>query len=482
MKQILEILKILPYPFFAAIFLYVGWQAKEFTDKKEAIQKHNNSTLSKIRKRGFLNVAILNSANTFYLSNDGKEGFEYDLIKDFAKNLNVELNLTVVHSIDEALEMADTKKFDIVSSMITKTPKRELKYEFGPTYFRVQQQLICNKNVKKRHGYPRSEDDLSHLDIFVLKNSSYEENMISLQEEIPDINFTVIDDISSEHILDMISKEKFECSIMDSNIYQLNQRYYPKTFSAFALSDKESLAWIIPDNSDELKERMFVWINNFEHSGRMASLKDHYYDYTNYFNYYNLKVFKKRIITRLPKYEKYFKNASNKFGIDWKILAATSYQESHWSRYAKSHTGVRGIMMLTLKTAKQMGVENRLDPKESIYGGAKYMRRMIDRVPEDVIPEDKMKFALAAYNVGMGHIHDARTLARKLNKDRSSWKDVRQVLPFLTQKKYYRYLKYGYARGNEPVGYVSSIYNYRDVLIRDLNITSMYEKNTFEAK
>lgn len=168
--------------------------------------------------------------------------------------------------------------------------------------------------------------------------------------------------------------------------------------------------------------------------------------------------------SRLPKYKKYFQEAGSRFSIDWTLLAAISYQESHWNPKAKSFTGVRGLMMLTKNTAKILGVKNRLDPKQSIIGGTRHINQMLKFVPEDVEGENRLKFALAAYNIGMGHVKDAQELAKKIGLNHNTWNDLKRVLPLLSQKKYYKTLKYGYARGEEPVRYVEAIYNYRNIL------------------
>lgn len=196
----------------------------------------------------------------------------------------------------------------------------------------------------------------------------------------------------------------------------------------------------------------------------MARLKDHYYSFVLFFDYYNTKMFYKRIETRLPRYKKFFKKYGKKYGIPCSVLAAQSYQESHWNPKAKSFTGVRGLMMLTRSTAKVLGVKNRLDPEQSIHGGAKHLSHMIKLVPEEVEGEDRLKFALAAYNVGMGHVKDAQKLAKKMGLNQNVWQDLKRALPLLSQKKYYKRLKHGYARGSEPVKYVDSIYDYRDIL------------------
>lgn len=181
---------------------------------------------------------------------------------------------------------------------------------------------------------------------------------------------------------------------------------------------------------------------------------------------YDVTVFKRHLKTRFPRYHGHFKKAADRHGVEWRLLAAQAYQESHWNRKAKSPTGVRGIMMLTRRTAASLGVTNRLDPMQSINGGAKYLSRLEGRLPEKISHPDRTFVALAAYNVGLGHVKDARTLARRHGKDPNQWRTLRSVLPLLTKKRYYKTLRYGYARGHEPVQYVKRIRTYRLLLER----------------
>jgi len=175
-------------------------------------------------------------------------------------------------------------------------------------------------------------------------------------------------------------------------------------------------------------------------------------------------MFYKRIKSRLPKYKQDFIDISAHYEIPWSLLAAISYQESHWNPKAKSFTGVRGMMMLTRNTAKLLGVKNRLDPKQSIDGGARHLTNLMKLVPQEVQKENRLKFALAAYNIGLGHVMDAQRLAKKMGYNENIWSDLKKVLPLLAQKKYYKTLKYGYARGIEPVRYVESIYDFKNIL------------------
>ena len=195
----------------------------------------------------------------------------------------------------------------------------------------------------------------------------------------------------------------------------------------------------------------------------MLILRDEHFDIDE-FDYVDMRSFVRRIKSRLPALRPLFEQAAQEYDIPWTLLAAQAYQESHWNRRARSPTGVRGIMMLTQRTARELGVKSRLDPEQSIMGGAKYLYRLQKRIPDTVVGQDRWWYALAAYNVGMGHVHDARRLARKLERNPDSWLELRGVLPLLSQKKYYKDLKYGRARGSEPVTYVNKIRSYQNIL------------------
>ena len=180
--------------------------------------------------------------------------------------------------------------------------------------------------------------------------------------------------------------------------------------------------------------------------------------------WYETQRFYYHIQTRLPMYKKQFQEAAEKHGVPWTLLAAQAYQESRWDKHAKSPTGVRGLMMLTRDTASSLGIKNRLDPEKSIKGGARYLAYLFDQIPEEIAHPDRTWIALAAYNVGLGHVKDAQQLATRFNKNPESWSELKTVLPLLAKKKYYKQLRYGYARGWEPVHYVKRIRTFRTLL------------------
>jgi len=453
--------------FFAISFFSFGWQSH--TAYMPVHKVEAPSVLDNIKKNKVLNVVLLNSPSTYYIGPDGPKGFEYDLLNYYAKHLGVDLNVTTANTTKEAIELSKNPDIHITSASLAKTKSRKKNFNFGPSYFEVQEQAVCNRGMLQNGGFPKDLDDLAGLKIIVGEETSYSETIEQLKEDGFDINATYTSEFSTEELLSKVATHEIDCTIADSNIYSLNQRYFPNIALAFVISEREQLAWVLTPNSKELEADMYSWLNTFNQSGKMAQLKDHYYSYALFFDYYNTKMFYKRMKSRLPKYIKYFKKYGKKYNIPYTVLAAQSYQESHWNPKAKSYTGVRGLMMLTRSTAKQLGIKNRLDPKQSIRGGARHLNQMIKLVPKGVEGEDRLKYALAAYNVGMGHIYDAQALAKKMGLNQNVWNDLKKVLPLLSQKKYYRTLKHGYARGSEPVKYVDSIYDYIDILQKNSN-------------
>ena len=458
-------------------FLF-GWLSHSaYTPKKKLVMIKPPSILENIKKNGYLNVVFLNSLSTYYIGTEGKQGFEYDLLKSYADSLGVELNITVAQTTKEAIELSYILEPHITSSALAKTERRKKIFNFGPSYAEVQEQVICYRGMENSNKFPRDIEDLTGLNIVIGEGTSYSETVQNLRDDSFDINISLTSKYSVEELLAQVASHKIDCTIVNSNIYAINLKYFPEISLAFTISEREQLAWLLPKNAEELKADMYKWLNQLNQSGSIAELKDHYYNNVLFFDYYNTKVFYKRVKTRLPKYQKFFEDAGKYYGIPWRLLASISYQESHWNPKAKSFTGVRGLMMLTKRTAKLLKVKNRLDPKQSIIGGTRHIKQMLKNVPKELKGENRLKFALAAYNIGLGHIYDAQTLARKLNLDENSWNDLKKTLPLLAEKQHYKTLKYGYARGSEPVKYVEAIYNYKDILD---NINK--EENTITKK
>ncbi|MEJ2039809.1 MAG: membrane-bound lytic murein transglycosylase MltF [Desulfosarcinaceae bacterium] len=280
----------------------------------------------------------------------------------------------------------------------------------------------------------------------------------------PDLTWQTLSDYTNEELLQMVWSRSLPLTVVESNVFRMNQRYLPELVAYLDMGKPQRLAWATDPRNHRLLSAMNNWFSKRKTKEKIKGLTDHYYGHLEDFDYVDLARYRHRIKDRLPKYQAWFEEAATRNGLDWQLVAALSYQESHWNPHAKSYTGVRGIMMLTLETAKTLGLKSRLEAKTSIFAGTRYLARLKQMVGEDVPEPDRTFMALAAYNIGFGHLQDARILAKRLKKQSGTWHGIRSVLPLLQQKKYYRSLSHGYARGTETVQYVDRIRTYHAVL------------------
>lgn len=419
-----------------------------------------------LKKGDELVVLTRNAPTTWYEGREETAGPEYELITAFAQKHGFTVRFEVLDSIDEILNTIRLGNGHIAAAGITQTEGRiQEKFIFGPVYQHVEEQMVCRRN---NGTLPKGPGDLKNVSLSIIEGSSYQESLIALKEDHPSLIWISVADVSTEQLLEQVWRKEIDCTVADSTIFNINRRYYPELVVVFSISEPQEISWILAPQQAGLNQKLDNWFQEITENGYLEHLYEQYYGHVEIFDYVDMRRYLRRIKERLPKYQKVFEKAGKKENIPWPLLAAQAYQESHWREHARSPTGVRGMMMLTLNTAKSLGVKSRLDASQSIFGGAKYLRKMLKRIPESVKDEDRLWFALAAYNVGFGHLQDARTLAKKLNKDPDRWVDIKTVFPLLTQKKYYKSLRYGYARGTEPVRYVQRIRDYRQVLESNL--------------
>ncbi|MBR9980387.1 MAG: membrane-bound lytic murein transglycosylase MltF, partial [Desulfatitalea sp.] len=269
---------------------------------------------------------------------------------------------------------------------------------------------------------------------------------------------------SSEELLLMIWNRDLPLAVVQSNILKMNRRFYPELMAQLDLSEPQKLRWAVKPRDRHLLQAVRRWFTKPATEELLAGLVTHYYSHLEDFDYVDLARYRRRIYDRLPRYQTYFEAAAEQNGMDWQLVAALSYQESHWNPKAVSFTGVRGIMMITQDTAKTLGLTDRLGVEEVISAGTRYLARLHRQVGEDIAEPDRTLMALAAYNIGLGHLLDARQLARDMGKADNTWRGVRDVLPLLQQRLYYQKLTHGYARGTEAVQYVDRIRTYHKIL------------------
>ena len=419
--------------------------------------------LEEISERGELRVLSRYGPTTYYVQDEDLAGFEYELAKRFAEHLNVKLKIIVPDNLGDMLQLIKDGKADIAAAGLTITPERKDVIRFGPIYQQVTQQFVYRLGAKK----PKNLTDLNEGQLEVVAHSSHVEQLNSLREEIPSLTWTENSELDSGGLLELVQLELIDYTIADSNEMAADQIKFPELRVAFNISEPQPLAWAMPLSEDgSLANEMAKFFDQLDESGDLERLKEKYYGHIRHFDYLDTRAIDRKIQTRLPQYQALFEQAGERYNVDWRLLAAISYQESHWDRHAVSPTGVKGLMMLTQSTAKLMKVSEREDPAQSIDGGTAYLISIKKRLPERIAEPDRTWMALAAYNIGLGHLEDARKLTEMNGNNPDLWPDVKKHLPLLSKRKWYEKTKHGYARGGEPVHYVQNIRRYYDILLQ----------------
>jgi membrane-bound lytic murein transglycosylase F len=422
--------------------------------------------LEEIKERGELRVLSRYAPTTYYIKGDNFAGLEYELAQRFAEKLNVKLNIVIFDNLGDMLSLLEQGKADFAAAGLTITPERKNFFRFGPIYQEVTQQLVYRQGTKR----PKSLANLNDGELEVIANSSHVEQLLSHQQDIPDLDWTENDELDNSGLLELVQLEMIDYTIADSNEFASSRSLYPELQVAFDLSAPQPLAWAMPQSDDNtLFNEVVAFFEELEAAGDLDRLIEKYYGHIRRFDYVDTRAIHRRIYTHLPLYQEMFERAATEFEFDWRLLAAVAYQESHWDKQAISSTGVKGLMMLTKGTAKDMGVTNREDPSQSIYAGSKYLSSIRKRLPDRINEPDRTWLALAAYNVGLGHLEDARILTERDGKNPDLWLDVKQYLPLLAKQKWYSQTRYGYARGGEPVRYIENIQRYYDILLLQHN-------------
>lgn len=418
--------------------------------------------LEEIRERGELRVLTRYGPTTYYVKGEELAGFEYELAQGFAKHLNVKLKIIVPENLGDILTLIEQGRADIAAAGLTITSSRKDVLRFGPIYHEVTQQLVYRRGTSK----PKNIEKLADGHLEVVANSSHVEQLKLHRQELPELSWVENNELDNSGLLELVQLEMIDYTIADSNEMDTNQTVFPELRVAFNISEPQPLAWAMSLTDDgSLNNEVAAFFTKMEESGDLDRLKEKYYGHIRHFDYVDTRSLHRRILTHLPQYQILFEKAAAEFDIDWRLLAAISYQESHWNPQAVSSTGVKGLMMLTKSTAKQMKIEDRKDPAQSIHAGAGYLASLLKRLPKNIIEEDKIWFALASYNIGLGHVEDARVLTEKDGKNPNLWSDIKQYLPLLSKKKWYEQTRYGYARGGEPVRYIENIRRYYDILL-----------------
>ncbi len=421
--------------------------------------------LPNVQKSKVLVVVTSNGPNTYYVKNEGEyAGFEFNLVNLFASYLGPEYSVEVVTSdqLGDVIPTMLAGKAHFAAANLSVTPERAKVVRFGPAYLDVQQNIAYGVD---QNNAPKDISDLVGKHIHVPQGSSYAERLKSLQANQPMLSWQEIKTSGTDELLEQVNMGLLDYTVADDRIISLMQNFYPNIGKGIPLGKPEQLAWAFPKNGDPwLYNQSIAFFKKISNDGTLKNLEDRYYGHTDRLDPVDVSKFLELSHTKLPKYVPLFKQAQELTEIDWRLIAAISYQESHWDQYNTSPTNVRGMMMLTEQTADALEVTDRLDAKQSIMGGAKYINILKQKIPNHIPEPDRTWMALAAYNIGFAHLEDARVLAKRMKLNPDSWVDLKVTLPLLNKAQYYSTVKFGYASGGAPVIFVESIRTYYGIL------------------
>lgn len=420
------------------------------------------STLQEVKNEGVLHVITRTAPSVYYEDEGGATGYDYELARRFADELGVELRVRVAKDNSEILSVLRRNYAHIGLAGLVNRPDFAAEFHPVPTGINAQSIVVYHRD----HPAPDSIAELSGQTLHLLADSNHE-YVIEVAAGDLGPQTRIHPGLDAEGLLEKVNKGELPYAVISSNELDLNHVFFPMVKEAFALNDPQELVWLFPPQQDEtLANAARLFMERANEDGSKAQLAERFYGHLDRLNYVGARTFMHHLENRLPRYQGLFESHAKDIGMDWRLLAAIGYQESHWRPNAVSPTGVRGLMMLTRTTAKYIGINNRLDAEESIKGGARYFRMVHNRIPERIPEPDRTWFALASYNVGYGHLEDARRLTESAGRNPDRWMDVKEFLPLLAKKEWYSKTRFGYARGHEPVTYVQNIRRYYDVLAR----------------
>jgi membrane-bound lytic murein transglycosylase F len=410
---------------------------------------------------GELRVVTRNTPAAFYYGPDEPRGIEYELARGFADRLGVDLRIYIADQFGQVFPDVASGKAHLAAAALTVADPRKQAVTFGPAYQDIQQQVIYRRGTKR----PRNLRDLRSGRLEVVAESSHAALLEQLRAQEPMLTWVEDGSAGAEELIRKVGEGEVDYTIADSHLFALLRHFYPDARVAFNIGPVNHVAWALPKGADELRENIAAYFAEIEATGELGQILDRYYFASSEFDYVGSRAFVRHFSARLPHYREFFREAELATGIDWRLLAAMAYQESHWNPEAVSPTGVRGMMMLTERTATMMQVGDRSDARASIIGGARYFGRVMRKVPARIAEPDRTWLAVAAYNLGYGHVEDARVLTQSQGGNPDSWEQVRERLPLLSDEQWHRRVKRGYAPGSQAVRYTDNVGRYYEILM-----------------
>jgi membrane-bound lytic murein transglycosylase F len=413
---------------------------------------------------GVLQVGVRNSPTTYFIAHNGEPaGFEHDLLVAFAQSQNWSVEWTEESHPDALLELLDSRRINLAAAALPRAVVKDRHLIAGPVLFESPVYVV----TRVADQAPRGMADLSGKKLALIIGSGHSPMLMRLKRKFPTLSWAALENVWPEELLAQLQAGKYDAVVINGMDFDPMRNVYPELAVAFNLADKQEIVWALPTGSSQaLRNGLARFVEQAQANGLIKRVYERYFGHLKRLDSSDILGILQRRPALLPKLRRHFQEAQTLTGIDWRLLAAIGYQESQWNAFATSPTGVRGVMMLTGDTADRMGVANRLDARQSILGGARYLVTMKEMLPRRIPEPDRTWLALAAYNQGEGHMEDARRIAQARDGNPDSWADVKEALPYLGRGTYAKAMKYGYARGGEALDFAENVRSYYDILLR----------------
>lgn len=425
----------------------------------DAIYWNEKESLAKVQSRGEITVLTTQSPLIYSKSKKGEVlGIDHDLLQNFADHYKLKVKFVVLKDESAVLQALSKGQGDIAAARF-RTPENRKGYLTGPAYEETALSLYC-----QRKSQIQNVQDLNGKKIGLLKKDNYEGFAQRLTQISPLAQINLIDSTKTQDLLGNLSSKKFDCAIAENVSGDFYVRLHTNIEKITTLTDPYSLSWLLTPDSQDLLRLMQAWYQQASREDEVMRIMDRYKASISELDKNDISRFFHNIDELLPTYRQSFKHAAAEHNLPWQLVASVAYQESHWNPEARSFTGVRGLMQLTTDTADHVGIEDRTDPQQSIWGGAKYLRYLLDKMPRTLNNKDRMALALAAYNVGYAHLRDAQKLAEQMGRNPYSWHHMKEILPLLAEPAYAEKLEYGYARGYETVEFVERVKSFYSLM------------------
>ncbi len=419
-----------------------------------------SSALDEIRARNEIRVVTLNTPTCFYYGPRGTEGLEYRLAQAFADQLGVRLTMYPVSGVQAMKAELESGRADLAAAQLTATPDWRAVGVASEPYAQIAQLVVYRHDGKR----PRSTLQIESSKLAVRAGSPQELMVERLRRTVAPSLQWVVTAPNNADPLDDVNSGEAAYALVDAREFSFAHHLYPDVLVGFTLPESRPVQWIVRRHARDLLAATNRFFRLLTESGRLFKLQQQETGDSREFEYVESKEFQTNLMQRLPRFQTLFEAAAALTGIDWHLLAAIAYQESKWDPLAQSGDGALGLMMLTSDTAQAMGISDRGNAQQNITGGARYFAQVRAKVPERIPEPDRTWLTVAAYNVGFGHLEDARVIAQSLGKNPDSWVDVRAQLPLLAEERWYDKAKRGYARGWEPVQFVDRVQRFLTLL------------------